>query len=90
MGLNTSYYIISEVISLLHKYKQKIIPHNGDDLANKHYNMIYLNDNNGKNINKNKAKLNVHNRGMGKKNKVSNRKKNKAKQENIMDRLVTL
>ena len=31
MGLNTSYNNISEVLSLLQKYKQNMIAHNGDN-----------------------------------------------------------
>ena len=31
MRLNTSYNNISEVLSLLQKYKQKMIAHNGDN-----------------------------------------------------------
>ena len=42
MGLDTSYDNISEVVSLLQRYKQKIIGHNGDNYTNKFYNMIYL------------------------------------------------
>ena len=42
MGLDTSYDNISEVLSLLQRYKQKIIVHNGDNYTNKFYNMIYL------------------------------------------------
>ena len=45
MGLDTSYNNISEVLSLLQKYKQKMITHNGDNNTNKFYNMIYLDDN---------------------------------------------
>jgi hypothetical protein len=55
MGLDTSYNNISEVISLLQKYKQKMTTHNGDNI-NKIYNMIYLDDNNKVNIKKNKVK----------------------------------
>ena len=43
--LDTSYNI-SEVLSLLKKYKQKTIAHNGANYTNKLYNMIYLDDNN--------------------------------------------
>jgi hypothetical protein len=39
---NISYYNISEVLSLLQKYKQKMITYNGDNYRNKFYNMIYL------------------------------------------------
>ena len=46
MGLDTSYNNISEVLSLLQKYKQNIIAHNGDNYTNKFYNMIFLDDNN--------------------------------------------
>jgi hypothetical protein len=42
MGLDTSYNSISEVLSHLQKYKQKMITHNGDIYTNKFYNMIYL------------------------------------------------
>jgi hypothetical protein len=42
MGLDTSYDNISEVVSLLQRYKQKIIGHNGDNYTNQFYNMIYL------------------------------------------------
>ena len=56
MGLDTSYKHISEVISLLQKYKQKIIAHNRDNNTNKFYNMIYLDDNNKVSIKKNKVK----------------------------------
>ena len=44
IGLDTSYNNISEVISLLQKYKQKMIGHNDDNYTNKLYNMIYLDD----------------------------------------------
>jgi hypothetical protein len=40
MGLDTSYDNISEVLSLLQRYKKKIIVHNGDNYTNKFYNMI--------------------------------------------------
>ena len=50
MGLDTSYDNISEVLSLLQRYKQKIIVHNGDNYTNKFYNMIYLDVNNKVNI----------------------------------------
>jgi hypothetical protein len=40
-GLDTSYDNISEVLSLLQKYKQKMITHNGDNYTNELYNMIY-------------------------------------------------
>jgi len=56
MGLDTSYNNISEVLSLLQKYKQKMIGHNGDNYTNKLYSMIYLDDNNKVNIKKNKVK----------------------------------
>ena len=56
MGLDTSYDNISEVLSLLQRYKQKIIVHNGDNYINKFYNMIYLDVNNKVNIKKNKVK----------------------------------
>jgi len=56
MGLDTSYNNISEVLSLLQKYKQKMITHNGDNYTNKCYNMIYLDDNNKVSIKKNKVK----------------------------------
>jgi hypothetical protein len=39
MGLDTSYDNIREVLSLLQRYKQKIIVHNGDNYTNKFYNM---------------------------------------------------
>jgi hypothetical protein len=38
------------------KHKQKMITHNGDNYANKFYNMIYLDDINKVNIKKNKVK----------------------------------
>ena len=56
MGLDTSYNNIGEVLSLLQRYKQKIIVHNGDNYTNKFYNMIYLDVNNKVNIKKNKVK----------------------------------
>ncbi len=56
MGLNTSYDNNSEVLSLLQKYKQKMVAHNGDNYTNKFYNMIYLDDNNKVSIKKNKVK----------------------------------
>ena len=56
MGLDTSYDPISEVLFLLQRYKQKLIVHNGDNYANKFYNMIYLDVNNKVNIKKNKVK----------------------------------
>jgi hypothetical protein len=56
MGLDTSYNNISEVLSLLQKYKQKMISHNGDNYTNKIYNMIYLDNNNKSSIKKNKIK----------------------------------
>jgi hypothetical protein len=56
MGLDTSYDNISEVLSLLQRYKQKITVHNGDNYTNKFYNMIYLEVNNKVNIKKNKVK----------------------------------
>ena len=55
MGLDTSYDKISEVLSLLQRYKQKIIVHNCDNYINKFY-MIYLDVNNKVNIKKNKVK----------------------------------
>ena len=55
MGLDTSCNNISEVLSLLQKYKQKMISHNGDNNTNKFYNMIYLDDNNKASIKKNKV-----------------------------------
>jgi hypothetical protein len=45
MGLDTSYNNISEVLSLLQKFKQ----HNGDNYITKFY-MIYLDHNNKVNI----------------------------------------
>ena len=54
MGLDTSYDNISEILSLLQRYKQKIIVHNGDNYINKFYNMIYLDVNNKVNIKWNK------------------------------------
>jgi hypothetical protein len=54
MGLDTSYDNISEVLSLLQRYKQKIIVHNGDNYTTKFCNMIYLDVNNKVNIKKNK------------------------------------
>ena len=56
MGLDTSYDNISEVLSLLQRYKQQIIVHNGDNYANKFDNMIYLDVNNKVNVKKNKVK----------------------------------
>jgi len=56
MGLDTRYDNISEVLSLLQKYKQKMIAHNGDNYTNKLYNMIYLYDDNKVNVKKNKVK----------------------------------
>jgi hypothetical protein len=56
MGLDTSYDTISEVLSLLQRYRQTIIVHNGDNYTNKFYNMIYLDVNNKVNIKKNKVK----------------------------------
>jgi len=56
MGLDTSYNNISEVLSILQKYKQKMITHNGENYTNKFYNMIYLDDNNKVSIKKNKVK----------------------------------
>ena len=41
MGLDTCYDNISEVLSLLQKYKHKMIAHNGDNYTNKLYKMIY-------------------------------------------------
>jgi hypothetical protein len=55
MGLNTSYNNISGILSLLNKYKQNMITHNGDNYTNKFYNMIYLDDNNKVNIKRNKV-----------------------------------
>ena len=52
MGLDISYSNISEVLSLLQTYKQKIITHNGDNYRNKFYNKIYLEDNNKVSIKK--------------------------------------
>ena len=46
MELDTSYNNISEVLSLLQRYKQKMIAHNGDNYTNTFYNMRYLYDNN--------------------------------------------
>ena len=51
MGLDTSYNNIIEALSLLQKYKQKMISHNGDNYTNKLNNMIYLDDNNKENKN---------------------------------------
>ena len=45
MGQDTSYYNISEVLSLL-KYKQKMIAYNGNKYTNKLSNMIYLDEKN--------------------------------------------
>ena len=56
MGLDTSYNNINEVLSLLQKYKQNMITHNGENYTNKCCNMIYLDDNNKVNIKKNKVK----------------------------------
>ena len=56
MGLDTRYDNISEVLSLLQRYKQNIIVHNGDNYTNKFYKMIYLDVNNKVNIKKNKVK----------------------------------
>ena len=56
MGLDTSYNNISEVLSLLQKYKQNMFTDNGDNYKNKLYNMIYLDDNNKVSIKKNKVK----------------------------------
>ena len=53
MGSDTSYNNISEVLSLLQKYEQKMISHNGDNNTNKVYNVIYLDDNNKASIKKN-------------------------------------
>ena len=56
MRLDTSYDNISEVLSLLHRYKKKkTILHNGDNYTNKFYNMIYLDVYNKVNIKKNKV-----------------------------------
>ena len=53
IGLDTSYDNISEVLSLLQRYKQKIIVHNGDNYTNKFlHNMIYFDVNNKVNIKK--------------------------------------
>ena len=57
MGMDTSNDNIIEVLSLLQKYKQKIIVHNGDNYTNKFYNMIYLYDNNKVNIKKKKVSI---------------------------------
>jgi hypothetical protein len=46
MRLDTSYNNIREVLSILQKYKQKMIAHNSDNYTNKLYNMIYLDDDN--------------------------------------------
>jgi hypothetical protein len=54
-------------LSLLQKYKQKMITHNGDNYANKFYNIIYLDDNNKVNIKKNKEKYNAQYSGIQKK-----------------------
>ena len=56
MRLDTSYDIISEVLSLLQRYKKKKYLHNGDNHTNKFYNMIYLDVYNKVNIKKNKVK----------------------------------
>jgi hypothetical protein len=56
MGLDTSYDNISEELTHIQRYKQKIIVHNGDNYTNKFYNMIYLDVNNKVNIKKNKVK----------------------------------
>ena len=48
MELDTSYNNISEVLSLLQKYKQ-------NNYTNKFYNMIYLDNNNKVSIKKNKG-----------------------------------
>jgi hypothetical protein len=45
MGFDTSYYFISEVLSVLQIYKLKMIAHNGIIYTNKLY-MIHLDDNN--------------------------------------------
>ena len=60
MGLNTSYDTISEVLSLLQRYRQTIIVHNGDNYTNKFYNMTLIiilqhDVNNKVNIKKNKV-----------------------------------
>ena len=57
MGMDTSNDNIIEVLSLLQKYKQKIIVHNGDNYTNKFYNMIYLYNNNKVNIKKKKVSI---------------------------------
>jgi hypothetical protein len=44
--MDTSYCNSSEVLSILQKYKQKMIAHNSDNYTNKLYNMIYLDDDN--------------------------------------------
>ena len=56
MGLDTSYDNISDVLSLLQRYKQKIIVHKGDNYTNKFNSMIYLDVYNKVNIKKNKVK----------------------------------
>jgi hypothetical protein len=68
MGLDTSDNNISEVLSPLQKYKQKMTTHNGENI-NKVYNMIYLDDNNKVNIKKNKVKYNAQYSGIKKKKK---------------------
>jgi hypothetical protein len=42
MGLDTSYDNNSEVLSLLQRYKEKIIVHNGDNYTNKFYITWYI------------------------------------------------
>ena len=44
-----------------------MITHNGDNYANKFYNIIYLDDNNKVNIKKNKVKYNAQYSGIKKK-----------------------
>ena len=56
MGLDTSYDNISEVLSLLQRYKQKIIVHNGDNYTNKFLQHDIFRLNNKVNIKKNKVK----------------------------------
>jgi hypothetical protein len=77
MGLDTSYNNISEVLSLLQKYKQKMISHNGDNYTNKIYNMIYLDNNNKSSIKKNKVKYYVQYSGIKKKKGFKQTKTNK-------------
>jgi hypothetical protein len=42
MGLDTSYDNNSEVLSLLQRYKEKIIVHNGNNYTNKFYITWYI------------------------------------------------